>query len=189
MDLESNNYSYEITSETEGLQFWKQNQELSEELRQDLANANVIFVPAKRYLNTTEKFFEPNAEDLFEYLNKKADGEIKVDICVDEGKYSKLAYFSEPGTLISIGTIIVSSFVLPLVKDLLIGYLREKPKDSETRLNLVVDNNKGFIRKLNYSGPPDKLQEILPSICQNLLDKEKQEENQDKEKSNSSSQE
>ena len=163
---------------TQGLQYWRHNEELSNEVRQEIANANVLFVPLEgdQYREDSigsGKVFAPGAEDFFKYLLAPGNKNIKADMCVNDGEYRKLAFYAEPITLTVIGTIVISSIVAPVIKDLILEYIHENQskssKTSEFRITLIIDNQNGFIREIQCSGPSGEVEKALPRMIDQVL--------------------
>jgi len=163
---------------TQGLQYWRQNEELSNEVRQELTEANVLFVPLEGDRDGEDstdsgKVFAPDAESFFKYLLDSDKKEIKADMCVNDGEYRKLALYAEPITLTVIGTIVISSIIAPVIKDLILDYIRknrsESIKNSEFRITLIIDNEDGFIREIQCSGSPVEVEKALPRMIDQVL--------------------
>ena len=162
----------------QGLHYWKHNQDLSSKIRQEIVDANVLFVPLEsdKYFgnsSSSEKVFASRAERFFKYLLDSGKKEIKADICVNDGEYRKLALYSEPITLTVIGTIVISTIIAPVIKDLIIDYIRanrtRSGKDSELRITLVIDNENGFIREIQCSGSSTEIEKVLPEVMDKVL--------------------
>ena len=163
---------------TQGLQYWRQNEKLSNEVRQELTDANVLFVPLKGDRDGEDnidsgKVFAPDAERFFKYLLDSAKKQIKADMCVNDGEYRKLSLYAEPITLTVIGTIVISSIIAPVIKDLIIDFIRknrsESSKNSEFRITLIIDNEDGFIREIQCSGPSVEIEKALPRMIDQVL--------------------
>ena len=163
---------------TQGLQYWKKSEELSNEVRQELTDANVLFVPLKGERDGEDsidsgKVFAPDAEQFFKYLLDSDKKEIKADMCVNDGEYRKLSLYAEPITLTVIGTIVISSIIAPVIKDLILDYIRknrsESSKNSEFRITLIIDNEDGFIREIQCSGSTVEVEKTLPRMIDQVL--------------------
>lgn len=163
---------------TQGLRYWRHNDELSSQLRQEIGDANVLFVPLKgdqdkHDSSNSGKVFASGAESFFKYLLDSGKKEIKADICVNDGEYRKSALYSEPITLTVIGTIVISSIIAPVIKDLILDYIRanraRSGKDSELRITLVIDNENGFIREIQCSGSSTEIEKALPRVMDKVL--------------------
>jgi hypothetical protein len=163
---------------TQGLQYWRGNEELSNEVRQKIANANVLFIPLEgdRYREDSidsGKVFAPGAEGFFKYLLDSDKKDIKADMCVNDGEYRRLALYAEPITLTVIGTIVISSIVAPVIKDLLLDYIRENKskssKNLEFRVTLIIDNENGFIREIQCSGSSVEVEKFLSRMIDQAL--------------------
>lgn len=161
-----------------GLQYWKHNKELSAQVRKDISDANVLFVPLEDHQNrvgdSDEKVFAPDAEFFFEYLRNASNKGIKTDICVNDGEYRKLALYSDPITLTVLGTIVISSVVAPIIKDLILDYIRGRRssttnRDAELRINLIIDDNNGFIQEIVCSGSVAVIENTVPAIIDRIL--------------------
>ena len=163
---------------TQGLQYWKKSEELSNEVRQELTDANVLFVPLKGERDGEDsidsgKVFAPDAEQFFKYLLDSDKKDIKADMCVNDGEYRKLSLYAEPITLTVIGTIVISSIIAPVIKDLILDYIRknrsESSKNSEFRITLIIDNEDGFIREIQCSGSTVEVEKTLPRMIDQVL--------------------
>jgi hypothetical protein len=154
------------------LQAWKNNSELTQQLRLELMDANVLFLPVERY---EEKAFAPDAESFFQFLQQLNRQDINVDMCVNDGEYRRLALNAEPISLTVLGTIVVSSFIAPLFKDLLLDYIRARRANkskstSEIRVSLIIDNENGFIQSIDFSGDSTKFEETFSALVEKVLE-------------------
>lgn len=161
-----------------GLGYWKHNEELSIYVRQEIVDANILFVPLEsdKYGNegsSHRKIFASGAESFFKYLISSRRKGIKADICVNDGEYRTSALYAEPITLTVIGTIVISSIIAPIVKDLILDYIRankaKSGKDSEFRITLVIDNENGYIREIQCSGSSTEIEKSLPRVMDKIL--------------------
>lgn len=177
--IDADNIAIEVKEDVaHGLGYWKHNEELSSDVRQEIVDANILFIPLESDQYNDEgsshgKIFASGAEGFFKYLiSSKREG-IKADICVNDGEYRTLALYSEPITLTVIGTIVISSIIAPIVKDLILDYIRtnraKSGKDSEFRITLVIDNESGYIREIQCSGSSTEIERNLPRVIDRVL--------------------
>ncbi|MBW4545008.1 MAG: hypothetical protein KME25_11260 [Symplocastrum torsivum CPER-KK1] len=179
VDINVNNVLIEVKEDvTQGLEYWRHNEELSSQVKKEIVDANVLFVPLEGDLyrgdsSSSGKVFASGAESFFKYLLDSSKKEIKADICVNDGEYRKSALYSEPITLTVIGTIVISAIIAPVIKDLILDYIRANRaragKDSEFRITLVIDNENGFIREIQCSGSSTEIEKFLPKVMDKVL--------------------
>ncbi len=177
--INSDNISIKVKEDVaHGLGYWKHNEELSIHVRQEIVDANILFVPlgSDQYGNEGsfhEKVFASGAESFFKYLNSSKIKRIKANICVNDGEYRTSALYSEPITLTVIGTIVISSIIAPIAKDLILDYIRANrerlSKDPEFRVTLIIDNENGYIREIQCSGSSTEIEKSLPRVMNKIL--------------------
>jgi hypothetical protein len=158
----------------QGLSYWKHNEKLSYQVRKDILPANVLFVPLNDDSGIPTSAFAPDTEHFFNYLCRSGRDDLKVDLCVNDDEYRILDLYSDPITLTSIGTIVISSIIAPVIKDLILDYIRslnrQPDQDSTFQINVVIDNELGSIREIQCSGSSVEIEKILPSIFDSVLD-------------------
>mgnify|MGYP006443097387 CR=1 FL=1 len=143
---------------------WSSKEFISDEVKKSISSKNVLIVPIENFRNYPNPVFPVGTEELFHYLKDNSDNKLNVDVCIDDEDYEELALHSD---LIIIGSIIVTSFVAPIVVNLISSYLEDKwlkkSKKESTQLKVeitVVDNDKGS-KKFKYEGPANKFKETL----------------------------
>ncbi|MEM9216051.1 MAG: hypothetical protein AAGD25_17105 [Cyanobacteria bacterium P01_F01_bin.150] len=165
-----------VRNAEQGLWHWKNSDTLSPHIRQEILNANVLFVPFKQE-HSSEGVFAAETESLFTYLRDSNRDEINADICVEDDAYRVEALYADPITITVLGTIVVSSIVAPIVKELLLDYIRDSKRkngtDSDLRLKLIIDNEKGLIQEIHWSGSSREFEKLLPEAIDRVLSQQK----------------
>jgi hypothetical protein len=159
----------------QGLSYWKHNEKLSCQVREEISPANVLFVPLNDDSGIPTSAFAPNTEHFVNYLRRSGRDDLKVDLCVnDDDEYRILGLYSDPITLTSIGTIVISSIIAPVIKDLILDYIRslnrQSEQDSTFQINIIIDNELGSIREIQCSGSSVEIEKFLPSVFDSVLD-------------------
>ncbi len=158
----------------QGLSYWKHNEKLSYQVREEISPANVLFVPLNDDSGIPTSAFAPDTEHFFNYLLSSGRDDLKVDLCVNDDEYHILGLYSDPITLKSIGTIVISSIIAPVIKDLILDYIRslnrQPDQNSTFQINVVIDNELGSICEIQCSGSSVEIEKILPSVFDSVLD-------------------
>jgi hypothetical protein len=159
---------------SQGLSYWKHNDKLSCQVREEISLANVLFIPFQLNEGGVPKsLFARDTEAFVDYLRRSGKDDIRVDLCANDNEYHTLGLYSDPVALTSIGTIVISLIIAPVIKDLILDYIRslnrKSEQDSIFQINIVIDDELGSIREIQCSGSSVEIEKILPSIFDSVL--------------------
>ena len=127
---------------------------ISEELRAHLSEANVLLVPnEERSQDTDRVYFPAGTEEFLESLRASGQG-ISADICISDEKYQELARYAD---WLVIATVVVQSFVAPLIVTLTANYIERRLGKREmnalVKSELIVQDEEGRATLFSYEGP------------------------------------
>ena len=146
-----------IHETNENKEFWINQEFIPQNLKKDLKNSNVLFVPDERHGKIG---FHVEALPFLEYL-EKVGGEINPNICIDEKDYQEFILHSN---VIRFGKIIIEYIILPLFTQYLYDYLKNKfsNPNSEDEIEIILniqENNKNI--EFKYRGSFKNFQKLI----------------------------
>lgn len=151
----------ETTEENFG--YWLNRPFVSEELRNELRDANVLIVPAEGVRDRTDPNFPNGTEDLLAFLKDNVRDGIVPDICIEDKDFKALALHD--ATLI-IGAFVVTSLVAPIAVDLVSKYLEQKigldkAEETKVKFKMTIVETDGTSKKLSYDGPAKTFEKTI----------------------------
>ncbi len=135
--------------------YWLNRPFVSEELRRDLKNANLLIVPTEGVRDRDDLNFPNGTEDLLSYLKDTAQDGVVPDICIEDKDFKALALHD---ATIIIGTFVVTALMAPIAVSLISKYLErkiglDKAEETKVKFKMTVVESDGSSKKLSYDGP------------------------------------
>ncbi|MBL7128968.1 MAG: hypothetical protein ISS16_08285 [Ignavibacteria bacterium] len=150
-----------IEKTNEDFNHWINQNFITNKLRLELQNSNLLIIPQKGFRDRDDLNFPVKTAEFLEYIKENSDDTLIPDICIEDEDYKELALHSE---WIIIADIVIRYIVLPLYLGILSNYLfyrwKNKLKDKKIKFELnVVKENETL--NLKYEGPADIFQELI----------------------------
>jgi len=145
-----------IQPSTESFRSWIARPYIGEDLRLQLAKANVLIIPSEGFGDRSDLvYFPQGTEELLQFIRTSGHSELSVDICCEQRKYQELALHS---ALLIIGAFVVSGLVAPIVvnvvSDLIKRRLGSRDANANVRSQMIAHNERtGVSVSLSYEGP------------------------------------
>lgn len=159
------NKNITITDSSENFETWINRSYISEDLRHDLREADILLIPQEGIRERETRIFPVKTEEFFNFLKKNLPSEYSVNICIEEDEYKELAYHSE---LAILAGLVVSYVALPILINLLTDYISSKilrPKEKNNiKLSLTIVYPDRTSKNLEYEGDANKFLEIMRDI-------------------------
>lgn len=159
-------------SSEESFQTWIDRPYIGEELRRQLAGANVLIVPSEGFLERTDlRHFPTGTEELFHFLRENAPENLSVDICIEDADYRELALHAD---WLMIATTVVTSVAAKVTAELIWKYIQQRvgsrSKDTSVKSQLiVVDAERGLSLQLSYEGPANEYRAVIVGAIQQYV--------------------
>jgi len=154
---------------------WINRPYIPQELRGQLANANVLIVPIEGFREHPSPVFPVDTEEFLNYLRDNSDKGIHVDICITDEDYRELALHD---ALIIIGSLVVTSIVGPIIADLISEYIKKrwmtKEDKAKIKVELTVVEKDGRASRLLYEGPAKEFNKTVKPTLKSLAEKNNQ---------------
>ena len=120
----------------------------------EIKKANALILPNEGFRDKTDPMFPEETSVFFEYLKSHSDESgLLPDICIDDENY-KLLELHDAELLLP--SLIVTSFILPVVINLISSYLYDKIKQKREDFNIeikIIEQDKDVSKSLEYKGP------------------------------------
>ena len=150
---------YKLEETEKDVEYWINRVHVAEELRPGLRLASVLIVPTEGFRDYPGPVFPVGTEEIFHFLGDRSkESGVRVDLAVDDDKYTELALHSD---LLEIGTFIATNVVLATLVNLLAAYIERKiwKGDERARVNFIITDSSpgGRAVKLSYEGPAKEL--------------------------------
>ena len=141
-----------------------------EDHAEEIQKANALILPYDEgFRDHPNPLFPENTAEFYHYIKDVSDGtDVVFDICASDEKFQELELHAD---LITLPTMILTSFVFPIVTGFIVNYLSERAKTRRTDLKVKVDlfvETNGKTKKISYEGDADKFESTIKAI--NLLD-------------------
>ncbi|MBU2540923.1 MAG: hypothetical protein KJ593_03375 [Candidatus Omnitrophica bacterium] len=157
-------FDFKVSDSSENFDTWINREYIPAESRTLLRNANILFVPHENFHEQKVPVFPHKTEEVFHFLRRHAPKGINVDICIADDDYKEVVLHS---ALIIFGSIVVSAIALPVLKDLLSEYLKQKlfnKSNSNIKVSLTVVNTSGKGKQFDYEGPIENFDKVVAKI-------------------------
>lgn len=160
-----------VKNSQESLSTWTSRPYISNTLREQLSKANVLLVPTEGYGDQPGLVFFPSGtEEVFQFLRESQQGNLSVDICIEDKDYKEVARHAE---ILIIASLIVTTIVAPVVADLIAEYIKRRwgSREVETTVKLeitVCDEKAGRSVRISYEGPASEYRNTMGNAIQNL---------------------
>lgn len=121
------------------------------DFKRDLLLSNVLIIPSYGDETKKKNIFPVNTTGLYQYLSHTSPSQIKLDIATKDEDYLELAQHSD---LVTLPTIILTSFAFPIITGLIVAYISSKMNTENTiiKSNIIIQED-GKSKLLNYDGP------------------------------------
>ncbi|MDL2271382.1 hypothetical protein LJC03_06220, partial [Methanobrevibacter sp. OttesenSCG-928-I08] len=122
---------------------------ISPELKKELENTNILFVPEEINLGEIDKLtFHTEMRPFYEFLKTKDDENIKAGVCIEESDYKELMLHSD---IMRLGEIIVENIILPLLINYIWDFLKDRHETKiQTKLTINKQNQNNV--QLDFEG-------------------------------------
>lgn len=160
-----------VHSTQEGFAYWINGEDISEESRQVMKKSNILLAPTKGYGENTEVIsFPQGTEEFLSFLREHQPEGSVVNICTEDSDYRELALHSEE---IRLATIVVTSFLAPLVVNLITEYVKYRLGSRVSKVNLrarltIVEKETGRATRIDYAGPAPEWSSNMAEILRTL---------------------
>ena len=142
---------------------------LSEDLKKDLSNDNVLILPMENYPFYTGPIFAELSSDIYKNFKTNGSDIFKPGICIEDTQYKEI-HFRDIN--LRLPDIICMVYVLPIVLNILANYLYDsffKTKKTKTmKLKIIVQKGKNKSTSIEYEGSmedfikgKDKIEELV----------------------------
>jgi len=163
-----------VEPSSETFSHWINQDFISEDLRYELVNKNLLLIPCKGHADNTEALYFPNGtEEFFDFLKQAQTEDFKVDICIEEHEFAELALHFD---VMTVTHFIVSNLAFPTAAELLAEYIKERLRSrlSKTELHVdftvVMDEQNNRSLRFSYRGPASEYRATIQSTVQSLND-------------------
>lgn len=165
MKDESYKNIFEIKDTQESILNWIKKLYISQRLQQQLSHVNILITPTENVHGHEGPVFPLGTEELFLFLKENASDELIPEICIEDKDYVELM---EHWDLFTVGSLIVTCIVAPLVVNLIYDYVKNRVGlrlfETQVKLDLTIGRD-GNSTNMHYEGPAEELREtLLPAI-------------------------
>jgi hypothetical protein len=162
-----------IAATDKGLDYWLSQPYLTDAMRSEVAQADIILIPHEKVWDRNGPFFPGGTEDFLEFLRgQTSQNELRVDICIDDSAYCEFALYSE---LLEISHILVKDLALPVLVGLIVEYVSRhvwrSKEERRVRLEITVEQNSAHAKNslaISYDGSPDDLRTTLDAAVKTV---------------------
>ena len=154
-----------IETTNESFESWINEPYISPELKNELTNSNVLFVPEKVNMGELKNklSFYSDMLSFHDFLQEKNNENLAMGICIEEEDYSELILHSD---ILRLGEIIVEWVILPLLINYLYDFIKiKRKKEIQVKLNVHKAEN---YKKIDFEGSSDDFKHLINNI-DNLL--------------------
>ena len=136
-----------------------------------IKEADILLLPRKNFKNFNGYFFPEETMSFFNYLKENAPKKnTNVEICISDEEYNELELHAD---LITLATVFVTAYALPVLANLTSSYLENKFKNSyednqNVKIKINVEKN-GESKSIDYEGPVKEFESSMKSISENLF--------------------
>lgn len=166
-----------ISNAQSGFPYWSSLPSLTNELRESIKEADVVFVPLPGYGQYKNPVFPVGTEELFHYFVHNAPSNLKVELAIEDRDYRELSLHSD---IVRIATLLVQYVAAPVVVGLVIDYVKKtlgaKFETAEVRFTMNVDKSRGDVKRvqsISYEGPAKTFESALSEALGSLDRKHK----------------
>jgi hypothetical protein len=147
----------------ENFSSWLNRPFVGEELRKELAKANVLMVPMEGVRERKDLNFPSGTEGLLEFLKENARDGMVPDICIDDKDFKTLVLHD---VTIILGSFVVTALLAPVVADLISEYLKkeiwpDKPEETKVDFKMTIVESDGTSKELSYNGPAKTFEKTI----------------------------
>ena len=145
--------------------FWLNQPFISDELRIQLAKANVLITPELSYLDYKGPLFPTSTEEFYHFLKEQNSEEFVVDICIDDSCFKSLARLHDE---IYLATAIIVPVVAPIFAHYVIRFIDDKLGARASNTNIksevtIEDPGTGKSAQVSYEGLASNYDEYVGS--------------------------
>ena len=121
------------------------------DFKRNLLLSNVLIIPSCKDEIKKKNIFPVNTTGLYQYLSHTSPSQIKLDIATKDEDYLELAQHSD---LVTLPTIILTSFAFPIITGLIVAYISSKMNTENTIIKSdIIIQEDGNSKLFNYDGP------------------------------------
>lgn len=169
--LDEREAKLEVKRSDDTLQTWIEKPFISEVLRHELRQANVLLVPKKGYFTEPDILnFPENTEEFFRYLKTSSKDEVKVDICIDDDDFTTLIQHADIVTLASIVmTVVVAPICINIISDFILQSIRRNKDEARVRSEVTIyDPGSGKSYNYHYDGPASTYRKVMNEAIERI---------------------
>lgn len=157
-----NDFYYKIIDSNNDFDFWINQDFIPDNLKNDLRNANLLFIPQSFHRRDQEYLtFPVNTEELYNYIIENSQDEIIPNICISSNAYREIALH---GYEIYLGSFVVTSIIVPIFISLISEYINRKiyrkNDDPTININITIVNQDNTATEYRIREPYSKFNEI-----------------------------
>lgn len=159
---------YRIEDAPDTLQSWKEIESLSSETKKLIQPAKILFIPWRFNRSGIDSSFPVKTEEFYSFFKERMENKEDVEICVNENEYKELALHAD---YIWLGSIIVSSIIVPVFVNLLSEYLKNRLLKNDStniiQIDVIIDCrsiNKEDTKKFSYKKPLSEFEQFKKDI-------------------------
>ncbi|MDB5004379.1 MAG: hypothetical protein JWQ34_2604 [Mucilaginibacter sp.] len=127
---------FEIVESTENFDFWSEQSFVPSEFKDQVKNADILFVPALGYGANTSPNFPPLTEELLAYFKEHLPADYKVDIAIGDENSPTLVLNSDYKRF---GKIVITLVAIPVFVNVFSEYIKNKLAESP-KPNITIIN-------------------------------------------------
>lgn len=156
MSLSTDESYITITESDVNFETWLAKPFISEQLRTELKNANVLLLPLEEFRGHKKPMFMAGTDSLLDFLLKNKPDAMNLDICIEDDDYNELRLHD---ITVVLGIFLATSVVVPVLVNLISDYLKNRifkdkpPVDEKISFDIHIVEDDGSSRKLTYNGP------------------------------------
>lgn len=147
----------------ESFESWLNKPYISEDLKENLSNSNLLFIPEESFRDYDGPIFPKGTLDLLLYVQNNCQGEIYPEICIEDEDYKELALHNN---YIWLATVILQQAVVPFFISLLANYISSRyniQQNNHVEIDIIMENDEDY-KKIEFKGDAKNLFKILDKI-------------------------
>lgn len=169
MDDETQEPKVEVSDSTRGFDYWLSRDFVSEGLREQLRDKQVLLVPHENWRNSESPLFADGTQGLFEFLKEHLPNETPPEVCIEDEDYAEVALYS---ATVALGVIVLTAFAAPLAVKVIGDYITKRfPERTRMTVELIIEEKNGdtkTTKSIKYEGEPKALEvevaKLLPKL-------------------------
>ena len=168
---ESTEYELRIEETHETFETWTQQPFISENLRSQLSQENVLLVPRRGYFTESDiLYFPQGTEELLRFFRESDVKGLSVDICIEDEDFKTLTLHAD---ILTITEVVVTSVLARLVANLISDHIKHrlgKRKDEAivvSKLTVCDEIAKRSV-EFSYKGPAPQYRGVMNNALKEI---------------------